>query len=148
MKAMNRPNLVITALLTAALLLLVSADWAQQPPGGAKQQPPAAPAAPNQQANPQSGQTFRTEVNLVDVLFTVLNRRNKLVPTWSRETSKFSTKASRRTFVISASRRICPCASGCCSTLPTAFATASSSNKMLRSVFFLACCAAIKTKRS
>src|SRR6266480_1161969 len=80
MKAMNRPNLVITALLTAALLLLVSADWAQQPPGGAKQQPPAAPAAPNQQANPQSGQTFRTEVNLVDVLFTVLNRRNKLVP--------------------------------------------------------------------
>src|SRR5438034_2413848 len=80
MKAMNRPNLLITALLTAALLLLVSADWAQQPPGGAKQQPPAAPAAPNQQANPQSGQTFRTEVNLVDVLFTVLNRRNKLVP--------------------------------------------------------------------
>ena len=80
MKAMNRPNLVITALLTAALLLLVSADWAQQSPGGAKQQPPAAPAAPNQQANPQSGQTFRTEVNLVDVLFTVLNRRNKLVP--------------------------------------------------------------------
>src|SRR5437762_4706635 len=77
MKAMNRPNLVITALLTAALLLLVSADWAQQSPGGAKQQPPA---APSQQANPQSGQTFRTEVNLVDVLFTVLNRRNKLVP--------------------------------------------------------------------
>src|SRR5690242_3781126 len=80
MKAMNRPNLVITAFLTAALLLPVSADGAQQSPGGAKQQSPSAPAAPNQQANPQSAQTFRTEVNLVDVLFTVLNRRNKLVP--------------------------------------------------------------------
>src|SRR5438094_9871992 len=76
---MNQAKVLISAFLAAALLLPASAGRAQSP-GGAKQQPPAAPAAPSQQANPQSGQTFRTEVNLVDVLFTVLNRRNKLVP--------------------------------------------------------------------
>jgi len=41
----------------------------------AQQQPAASPP----QA-PQQSQTIRREVNLVDVLFTVLNRRNKLVP--------------------------------------------------------------------
>src|SRR5215471_9013083 len=85
---MNRPRTLIPALL-AALLIPVSAVWAQHSSGGAKQQPPptppankqAPPASPqNQQANPQSSQTFIREVNLVDVLFTVLNRRNKLVP--------------------------------------------------------------------
>src|SRR5215467_5983693 len=39
-----------------------------------------APPTASQQAPQQSGQTFKREVNLVDVLFTVLNRRNKLVP--------------------------------------------------------------------
>ena len=77
---MNRPNIRIAAFLVAALLLPASAGWAQQAPGDVKQQaPPPAPAT-NQQAPAQSGQTFRREVNLVDVLFTVLNRRNKLVP--------------------------------------------------------------------
>jgi len=85
---MNRSRTLIPALL-AALLIPVSAVWAQQSSGGAKQQPPptppankqAPPASPqNQQANPQTSQTFIREVNLVDVLFTVLNRRNKLVP--------------------------------------------------------------------
>jgi len=60
-------------------MLLVSAGRAQQATGDAKQQTPPTPV-PNQQAPSQTGQTFRREVNLVDVLFTVLNRRNKLVP--------------------------------------------------------------------
>jgi Ca-activated chloride channel family protein len=41
---------------------------------------PAQPAAPKQEAVPNSKQTIISIVNLVDVLFTVLNRRNKLVP--------------------------------------------------------------------
>jgi len=76
---MNRPRILIPAALTAALLFLVSADRAQQPSAAPKAQSPAPPAQ-NQQASPQSGQTFVREVTLVDVLFTVLNRRNKLVP--------------------------------------------------------------------
>src|SRR5690348_4096181 len=76
---MNRPNIRIAAFLTASLLLPASAAWAQQASGDAKQQAPPAPA-PSQQAPAQSGQTFTVKVNLVDVLFTVLNRRNKLVP--------------------------------------------------------------------
>jgi Ca-activated chloride channel family protein len=79
---MNRPCISASTLLVAGFLLLASAGRAQQPTGGAK--PPTPPAAtPSQQAGPQgaqSGQTFVREVNLVDVLFTVLNRRNKLVP--------------------------------------------------------------------
>ena len=76
---MNRPRILIPAALTAALLFLVSADRAQQPSAAPKAQSPAPPAQ-NQQASPQSSQTFVREVTLVDVLFTVLNRRNKLVP--------------------------------------------------------------------
>src|SRR5260370_23380901 len=41
---------------------------------------PAQPATPKQEPAQQSDQTIKTVVNLVDVLFTVLNRRNKLVP--------------------------------------------------------------------
>jgi VWFA-related protein len=86
---MNQPNIRIAALL-AASLLSSSAGWAQQSSADAsKQQAPSSPQSSNQQQTPpptnqqapaQSGQTFRREVNLVDVLFTVLNRRNKLVP--------------------------------------------------------------------
>jgi Ca-activated chloride channel family protein len=66
-------------LVVAALLLSAAGDRAQQPPPPAQQPPQApAPSAPG----PQSGQpqTIVRVVNLVDVLFTVLNRRNKLVP--------------------------------------------------------------------
>jgi VWFA-related protein len=50
----------------------------QKPPA---QQPATAPGTPQGQEPPvQTGQVFRTTVNLVDVLFTVLNHRNKLVP--------------------------------------------------------------------
>jgi VWFA-related protein len=57
----------------------------------AQQQNPAAPsaappaAAQGQEKPQQSGATFITHVNLVDVLFTVLDRRNKLVPTLEKQ---------------------------------------------------------------
>src|SRR5712664_2603844 len=70
--------------LVLALLLLPLIDRAQQSPADAKPQAPASTpaqsAAPKQEAAQQSDQTIKTVVNLVDVLFTVLNRRNKLVP--------------------------------------------------------------------
>ena len=84
---MNRPNIRIATFLVASLLLPASRAWAQQSSSGSAkpqassssqsstQQPPA-----TQEAPPPGGQTFKREVNLVDVLFTVLNRRNKLVP--------------------------------------------------------------------
>ena len=71
--------MLIPVFLAAAVLLPASALRPQQAPASTKQQP-APPPPPGQQANPQTGQTFVKEVNLVDVLFTVLNRRNKLVP--------------------------------------------------------------------
>ena len=89
-------------LLTLAFLLLSLTDRAQQPAPDAKSQAPSPgkpqtsspdtktqqapaptptqPTAPNQDAAQNSDQTIKTVVNLVDVLFTVLNRRNKLVP--------------------------------------------------------------------
>ncbi len=60
----------------------------------AQQQNPAAPPAPppatsqGQEKPQQSGTTFITHVNLVDVLFTVLDRRNKLVPTLEKQDFK------------------------------------------------------------
>jgi Ca-activated chloride channel family protein len=87
--------LLVTVLLTAAV-----SDRAQQapakpasPPQSApppQAGPPAAPAqAPPPQgekaATPQSPQKIIQVVNLVDVLFTVLNRRNKLVPDLQKE---------------------------------------------------------------
>ena len=92
---MNRPRVFVSRFLIAASLFLASADRAQQSSGGTKPQvPPAAAstqqAAPQPQGSPappassqatqQSSQTFTREVTLVDGLFTVLNRRNKLVP--------------------------------------------------------------------
>ena len=74
---MNQAKVLITALLATVLLLPASAGRAQQTSGDSKQQ---TPPPTSQQPPSQTGQTFRREVNLVDVLFTVLNRRNKLVP--------------------------------------------------------------------
>jgi VWFA-related protein len=68
----------ITALLVAALLATAASDRAQQ-----QQQAPPKPTpapAPQEQQPAQSPQKIVQVVNLVDVLFTVLNRRNKLVP--------------------------------------------------------------------
>jgi Ca-activated chloride channel homolog len=87
--------LLVTVFLTAAI-----SDRAQQAPAKAaapaqsapppQAAPPAAPAqTPPQQgekaAPQQSPQRIIQVVNLVDVLFTVLNRRNKLVPDLQKE---------------------------------------------------------------
>ena len=80
---------LISLLLLAIFLTAAASDRAQQaspqaPPPQAPAQP--APPAPQQSqpgekpAAPKTQQRIVTVVNLVDVLFTVLNRRNKLVP--------------------------------------------------------------------
>jgi Ca-activated chloride channel homolog len=82
----------VTGLLLVCVLAGAALVLAQQP----QQNPPAAtpPAqpAPQTPAAPDTPQkkstTIRTQVNLVDVLFTVLDRRNKLVPTLGKEDFK------------------------------------------------------------
>jgi Ca-activated chloride channel homolog len=94
---------LISFFLTALLLMTAVSDRAQQAPAKTatpaqsppppQATPPAAPAqAPPQQGQqgekpptPQSPQRIIQVVNLVDVLFTVLNRRNKLVPDLQKE---------------------------------------------------------------
>jgi Ca-activated chloride channel homolog len=68
-------------LLGAAVLLPVT-DHAQQTARQKAQAPASKPtqAAPAEQAPQKSHTTITREVNLVDVLFTVLNRRDKLIP--------------------------------------------------------------------
>ena len=68
---------ITSIFLALVLLLLPLADRAQQSTPDAK---PQAPAPQKQENTQQSKQTITSVVNLVDVLFTVLNRRNKLVP--------------------------------------------------------------------
>jgi len=70
---------ITSILLAFTLLLLPFTDRAQQPSPNAKPQSP--PPAQGQEPPPGGPQTtIPVQVNLVDVLFTVLNRRNKLVP--------------------------------------------------------------------
>src|SRR3954463_1639767 len=68
--------------LTAALLLSPTSDRAQQPSGSAGAEKPRQSPQQPQEPEPARQDQGRiiTSVNLVDVLFTVLNRRNKLVP--------------------------------------------------------------------
>src|SRR5271157_544352 len=78
--------------LTVGLLLVVVMSgsflvFAQQQNPAAPPAPPPA-AAKGQEAPQQSGTKFITTVNLVDVLFTVLDRRNKLVPTLEKQDFK------------------------------------------------------------
>lgn len=69
---------VFTSCLT--LLLLCAAPLITQQQQNPVPSPSKAPTQPQEQEPPQkSPQTIRTQVNLVDVLFTVLDRRNKLV---------------------------------------------------------------------
>ena len=79
---------LIAVLLSAALLLLAASDRAQQ--ARQTQQPPQEqqPTPPAAQPIPKSGQTIVREINLVDVLFTVLNRRNKLVADLDKDSFK------------------------------------------------------------
>jgi Ca-activated chloride channel family protein len=79
---MHMRRTITSIFLALTLLLLPLIDWAQQAPPEAKPQAPATPqpGAPKQEAAQKSKETIISIVNLVDVLFTVLNRRNKLVP--------------------------------------------------------------------
>src|ERR1700686_367489 len=76
---------LISLLLVTVLLTTAVSDRAQQTPAKpaspAQSAPPAAPPQQGEKAaTPQAPQRIIQVVNLVDVLFTVLNRRNKLVP--------------------------------------------------------------------
>jgi Ca-activated chloride channel homolog len=76
---------LISLFLAAVVLATAVSDRAQQPAPPVGQTPAAGQAAPaqpppQQEAPQQSQQKITQVVNLVDVLFTVLNRRNKLVP--------------------------------------------------------------------
>ena len=68
---------IIPIFLAIAFFSAPLADRAQQPPSPPPAQAPA--QQPPQAQTAQSDQTLTRIVNLVDVLFTVLNRRNKLV---------------------------------------------------------------------
>jgi Ca-activated chloride channel family protein len=69
---------LIVVLLTAGLLAAAARDRAQQ----------AQPPRTQEPAPQQSPEKIVREINLVDVLFTVLNRRNKLVPDLGKESFK------------------------------------------------------------
>src|SRR5215472_5532947 len=76
----------IPSLLFLAVLLAAVSGRSQQPTS-----PPPPENAPQDQAAPQQNQQRITRVvNLVDVLFTVLNRRNKLVPDLDKDNFKVS----------------------------------------------------------
>src|SRR6266478_1631953 len=79
---MQMRRTITSIFLVLALLLLPLTDWAQQssPDSQPQEAAPAKPATPKQDPAQKSDQTIISVVNLVDVLFTVLNRRNKLVP--------------------------------------------------------------------
>jgi Ca-activated chloride channel family protein len=97
---MQMRRTITSIFLALALLLLPLTDRAQQSSPATKTQAsspvtkhqasspdakpqaptPAQPAAPKQEPAQKSNETIISVVNLVDVLFTVLNRRNKLVP--------------------------------------------------------------------
>src|ERR1700741_1225046 len=76
---MQMRRTITSIFLALALLLFPLTERARQASSDAKIQQAPAPA-PKQDATEKSDQTIKTVVNLVDVLFTVLNRRNKLVP--------------------------------------------------------------------
>src|ERR1700719_66129 len=81
---MQRKPFFILA-FAVAVLLLPARHSAQQSPPPAQSTPPQAstPAPPANDAQAPAGQNptvIQSRVNLVDILFTVLDRRNKLVP--------------------------------------------------------------------
>jgi Ca-activated chloride channel homolog len=78
----------ISVVLSAALFATVLSVAAQQKTPPKPTPPPQAPASQEPQAPVQSPQKIIRVVNLVDVLFTVLNRRNKLVADLEKEDFK------------------------------------------------------------
>jgi Ca-activated chloride channel family protein len=104
------PKELISALFAVLLLTAAVSDRAQQAPAKPASPAQTAPAqttapgqAPPQQGQPgekaatqQSSQRITQVVNLVDVLFTVLNRRNKLVPDLQKEDFQIFDEKSRQ----------------------------------------------------
>lgn len=82
---MRTKSLVLLLVLLACGLGTLVAQQTQNPPNPA-QTPPAAP--PEQHQVQKSQTTIPVTVNLVDVLFTVLDRRNKLVPDMEKQDFK------------------------------------------------------------
>src|SRR6201993_1521865 len=86
-------NPLFALLASVTLLAVPFASGAQQPSSPAQDKPqpfpPQQSSAPQQQPA-QEGPTFRATVNLVDVLATVLDRRNKLVSHLSKNDFKGS----------------------------------------------------------
>jgi Ca-activated chloride channel family protein len=89
----------LISVLAAALLLITASDRAQQsstgaasnaPPAAKPQEPSSQQSAPPQEQAPtrQDQGKITQVVNLVDVLFTVLDRRNKLVPALEKDNFK------------------------------------------------------------
>src|SRR6267143_7321713 len=76
---MHMRRLLTSIFLSVILLLAPLADRAQQSSASPKPQS-TSPSSPSQESPQKSDQKLVTHVNLVDVLFTVLDRRNKLVP--------------------------------------------------------------------
>jgi VWFA-related protein len=75
---MPRKVILILSLAAITVLLLPGRDRGQQPPAPV---PPAqSPAPAETPAQGQNPAVIQSRVNLVDILFTVLNRRNKLIP--------------------------------------------------------------------
>src|SRR5260370_16976235 len=79
---MQMRRTITSIFLACALLLFPLTERAQEssPAPKAQSAPPAKPSGSTQEQPQQSGQVIPVSVNLVDLLFTVLNRRNKLVP--------------------------------------------------------------------
>src|SRR3984957_18756450 len=79
---MHRKPFLILAFVLGVGLLLPPPHSAQQPAPPPQQSTPP-PPPPDASPAPPAGQNptvIQSRVNLVDILFTVLNRRNKLVP--------------------------------------------------------------------
>jgi Ca-activated chloride channel homolog len=82
---MVRTRIIVSLLTVAALSLFPMAQRGQQPPPS---QQPAPPSGTDAQNPNQTPTVVQIRVNLVDVLFTVLDRRNKLVPTLEKSDFK------------------------------------------------------------
>src|SRR6266700_5596493 len=114
-------RIITSIFLALALLLVPLTDRARQSSPDKHQASTSAPAAaPKQEPAQQSDQTIKTVVNLVDVLFTVLNRRNKLVPELEKSDFKIFDDKFPQEIRYFSKQAICLCASACCWTLPTA----------------------------
>jgi len=99
-------RIFISLALTVALLFAAATDHAQQSSGtapGKRQDAARQPASPQPPASQEQAPTRQDQgkitqvVNLVDVLFTVLSRRNKLVPDLDKDDFKIWDDKSQQT---------------------------------------------------